>query len=279
MKIGAIIQARMTSTRLPGKVASELPYGSGITVLEQVVRRLNKCDVVDEVIVATTTDKADDGVVRLAKKAGAKAFRGSREDVLSRYFAAAAKYKLDAVVRITSDCPCADPVLIEKIIRRHLATGADYTANTVKQTYPDGFDVEVFSFKALESCNERAVLPPEREHVTFYMRSHPEMFRVGSYEAPKGKRRPELRVTLDTPADYALLCSVYDALYRADKYFGWKAVLKLFSDKPWLETINMQSLAKKVFKDKREEFEEAVKLLTLQEMPRAVALIERASRK
>lgn len=279
MKTGAIIQARMSSTRLPGKVAKELPYGSGITVLEQVAGRLKRCRTVDEVIVAATTDREDAGLGRLARKAGAKFFRGPGEDVLARYYYAAEKFGLDTVVRITSDCPCADPALVDGLVRTHLNRKADYTANVVKLTYPDGYDAEVFSFAALKAAHEKARETAAREHVTSYLRERPGTFRVVSVEAPAWGRRPELRVTLDTPDDYLLLCAVYDNLYSAARPFSFREVLDLFRRKPWLEEINRRSLAKKKFSGRREEFKQAAALLELQELHKAAAAMKKLLRK
>lgn len=278
MKTGAIIQARMTSTRLPGKVAMELPYGGGVTVLEQVARRLKKCRLVDEVIVAATTDPADAPLARLARKAGAKFFRGSKEDVLARYCLAARRHGLDTVVRITSDCPCVDPALVDSLLRTHLAKRADYTANVVKLTFPDGYDAEVFSRAALERAYAEAAEKADREHVTSYLRGSGR-FRVVSVEAPAWGRRPELRVTLDTPDDYLLLCAVYDELYSPSRPFAFREVLSLFRRKPWLERINRRSLAKKKFDDPRAELKQAVALLELQELDRAAALLRKALKK
>jgi len=146
MKTGAVIQARVSSVRLPSKILKELPYGSGISVLEQVVRRLKKSKELNDIIVATTTGKDDDEIVAIAKKENAKCFRGSKEDVLSRYYMAAKENDLGIIVRITSDCPCIDPEIVDSIIEKHIKAKADYTSNTLKKTYPHGLDVEVFNF-------------------------------------------------------------------------------------------------------------------------------------
>lgn len=277
--IGAIVQARMTSTRLPGKVSKELPYGSGITVLEQVVSRLRKCRLVDEVVVATTVEKADDGIVKLARKAGAKFFRGSKQDVLSRYYLTAKKFGLDTVVRITSDCPCVDPAQVDALIKTHISSRADYTANVVKLTFPDGYDAEVFSFTALKTAFEKAAAGPDREHVTSYLRARPLEFKVVSVEAPVWGRRPELRVTLDTSDDYLLLCAVYDNLYSASRPFTFREVISLFKNKPWLEEINRRSLAKKKFSDLEGELKQAVAVLELQELGRAAGALKKLLKK
>lgn len=279
MKTGAIIQARMSSMRLPGKITKELPYGSGITALGQVIGRLKKCSLLDEVIVATTTDRSDAGVPGLAKKAGAKAFRGSLEDVLARYYQAAKKFRLDVIVRITGDCPCVDPALVDALLRRHLAAKADYTANVVKLTYPDGLDIEVFNFAALEAAYGQAREAADREHVTSWLRNHPKLFKIVSCEAPVGFRWPELRVTLDTAEDYTLLCAVYDYLYTPRKAFTFREVTRLLEKKPWLQLINKRSLAKQVFKDRREELRRAIKVLELQELGGAAAVLKKDLKK
>ena len=146
MKIGAILQARTSSTRLPGKVLKELPLGSGITALGQMIRRLKKSQKIDEIIVATTEEKSDDAIVQVAEKENVKYFRGSLTDVLGRYYLAAKENRLDIVVRITGDCPCIDPQIVDLVIERHLGEKGDMTSNVVKRSYPDGLDVEVLSF-------------------------------------------------------------------------------------------------------------------------------------
>ena len=135
MKIGAIIQARTASTRLPGKVLKELPCGSGITVLEQVIRRLKGSSRIDDIIVATTKDVEDEKIVEIADKEGVGWFRGSRDDVLSRYFLAAGENDLDIIVRITSDCPCMDPEVVDCVIESYVrGERMDYVSNTLKRT-------------------------------------------------------------------------------------------------------------------------------------------------
>ena len=151
MKIGAIIQARTSSTRLPGKILKELPYGSGITVLGQVIRRLKRAKKLNEVVVATTLEREDSKIVDLTKKEKTKYFRGDKEDVLSRYYLAAKENKINVIVRVTSDCPCIDPEIVDLTIEKHLQTKADYTSNNLKRTYPHGLDTEVISFETLKA--------------------------------------------------------------------------------------------------------------------------------
>jgi len=166
LKTGAIIQARTSSTRLPQKVLKELPQGSGITVLGQVIRRLKRAGRLNEIIVATTEDTEDTEIIEIAKKEGVNNYRGSRRDVLKRFYGAAKQNGLDVIVRITSDCPCIDPDLIDLIIDKHSYTKADYTTNTLVRTFPYGLDMEVLNFTVLEKACDEAKDMYEREHVT-----------------------------------------------------------------------------------------------------------------
>lgn len=245
-KIGVIVQARVSSTRLPGKILKELPYGKDITVLEQVIRRLKRSKKIDCVIIATTPARGDDKVIDIAKKEKIGWFRGSTEDVLSRYYLAAKKNKLDIIVRITSDCPCIDPKVIDSVIGKHMAKKVDYTSNTLNRTYPRGLDVEVFNFDVLEKTYENAKKHSEREHVTFYIYTKPALFKVVQVKAPAGLYGPDVRITLDTKEDYVLLCAVFDYLYAKNRYFTAYDIVRLFKEKPWLKLINKNVIQKKL---------------------------------
>ena len=275
MKIGAIVQARTTSTRLPKKVLKELPYGSGITVLEQVIRRLKKSNLLDEIIVATTVNPEDDSIVEISKKEGIKFFRGSEKNVLERYYQCAKENNVDIIVRITSDCPCIDWNIVDRVVEEHLRSKADYTFTTEK-TFPRGLDVEVVSFKALEKAYCKASEDFEKEHVCPYIHTtNREKFKIVSVEAPDYLTAPDIRITLDTEEDYALLCAVFDYLYPQNNYFKAIDIINLFKEKPWLKLINKKVLQKKVFLSLEEELKEAKKLLELQELKRAKEIIEK----
>jgi len=268
-KIGAIIQARISSTRLPGKILKELPYGSGITVLEQVIRRLKKSKRLNEIIIATTEETEDNPIVNIAKKEEVKYFRGSKENVLSRYYFAAKENNIDLIVRITSDCPCIDTAITDLTIDDHINKMADYTTNSLVRTYPHGLDVEVFNINILEKAYNNATKDYEKEHVTPYINRNPQKFIVNIAKAPKELYAPDTRVTLDTEEDYALLCAVYDYLYSKNKYFNVYDIVNLFNKKPWLKLINKKIIQKKIFKTLREELEETKKILNLQDLKRA----------
>lgn len=276
MQTGAIVQARTFSTRMPGKILKTLPFNRNISVLAQVLRRLKKCKKLDTVIVATTTNGADDQIVRIAEQEHSNCFRGSEQDVLSRYYQAAKESGLDVIVRITSDCPCIDPEIVDVVAEKHIKDKVDFTSNILARTYPHGLDVEVFSFDALKKAYSNAKEPFETEHVTPYIyKSHPEMFRIASVEAPEALCAPDIRITLDTEADYALLCAVFDLLYLANEFFGAEEIISLFRNKPWLKAFNKGVTQKKVFDTLEQELEEAVKLLELQELKRAGGLLSK----
>jgi spore coat polysaccharide biosynthesis protein SpsF len=275
MRTGAIVQARTSSTRLPGKVLKELPYGSRITVLGQVIRRLKQSKRTDLIVVATTEDKEDDPVVAVAEKEGVVWFRGSRDDVLSRYYHAAKENGLDVIVRVTSDCPCIDPEIVDSAIDMHLRTKADYTSNIATRTFPRGLDAEVMSFDALEKAHAGGKEDFEREHVTPYIyMTKPEEFKISSLEASGDLVAPDIRVTLDTEEDYAALCVVFDYLYGGNEFFVAKDIANLFREKPWLGLLNGTVLQRKVFDSPDEEMQEAIRVLELHGLNRALDVLK-----
>lgn len=246
MKIGAIVQARYSSTRLPGKILKELPCGSGITVLGQIIRRLKRSKKINEIIVATSLEKNADRIVSVAKTEGAGCFRGSRENVLSRYYLSARRNNLDVIVRICSDCPCIDPGVVDSVIEKHIKENADYTSNTLERTYPRGLDTEVFNFDILERTYKVAKKDYEKEHVTPYIYTNSSLFRICKVKAPKRFFWPNLRITLDTKEDYELILAIFNCLYRRNKYFGISEIISLFKKKPSLRLINKKVIQKKI---------------------------------
>jgi len=232
MKIVAIIQARMGSTRLPGKVLMDL---AGETVLARVIGRTRLSTLIDNVEIATTLSLTDEKIVEEAKRLSVPVFRGSEEDVLDRYWQASQKCAAEVVVRITADCPLIDPVLIDKIIRTFLDQEADYASNGISPTYPRGLDVEVFSVRALEKAWKNAGKPYEREHVTPYFYEHPEIFRLASFVS--NNNCSQHRWTLDTPEDLELIRAIYSH-FAGKNYFGWQEILQLIKQQPALAAIN-----------------------------------------
>jgi len=277
-KIGAIVQARTSSTRLPEKVLLDLPYGSGVNVLQQVIRRLKASKHINQIITATTTDDADTKIVNTAKKENVLFFRGSKDNVLERYYLAAKENDLDIIVRITSDCPCIDPEIVDEVLSTHLKKRSDYTSNTLIRTFPVGLDVEVISLQTLEKCYNNAKKDLEKEHVTLYVHNNLDKFKTENVSL-EGTDRSQIRITLDTEEDYALLCSVFDYLYEPDEFFKYNDIINLFEGKPWLSLINKKIVAKKSFKTVDDEFNEALRILELQELKNARKFLQDSLKK
>lgn len=237
-RVVAVVQARMGSTRLPGKVLA--PVG-GRPLLQMILERLATAPGVDEVAVATSDLQRDDAVAALAEHAGVRAIRGSEQDVLDRFHAAAAQLDATTVVRITADCPLVDPELVGRAVARHHACGDDYTAlpvgtledNEGRRRFPDGLDTEVISREALDAAWREAADPYEREHVTPFIKRHPERFTIGWVEADDDLG--EERWTVDTPDDLAFVQSIADRL--GDGAFGHRDVLALLDRVPELRRI------------------------------------------
>ena len=230
----AVIQARMGSSRLPGKVLLDL---AGRPVLWHGVTRVKQADLVDKVMVATTDRPGDEPIRRFCASRGIACFGGSESDVLDRYRQAALSAGAgpgDGIVRITADCPLIDPEVIDSVIRTFLQSGADYVSNVQPPTFPDGLDVEVFQFTALQTAWQEARLPSEREHVTPYLRNHPEKF--SQKNVTHTQDLSALRWTLDEPADFALLQKIVEALQSQKPAFHLDDVLQVLAGHPeWAE--------------------------------------------
>jgi spore coat polysaccharide biosynthesis protein SpsF len=234
MRTAAIVQARMGSTRLPGKVLREL---GGETVLMRVVGRVRQMRRIDDVVVATTTESADDPVVEAARQNGVHVFRGSEDDVLDRYYQAACSFNADVIVRITADCPLIDPEVSDHVIQQFLSVRPDYASNVLERTYPRGLDTEVMTLAALERAWQAASEPYQRVHVTPYLYQNPERFKLLSVTG--GVDHSQHRWTLDTPEDLEFLQTVYARL-SGQQDFGWRDVLNLIEREPKLSEVNRQ---------------------------------------
>ena len=207
MRRVVIVQARMTSTRLPGKVLADV---AGKPMLERQLDRLARCRHADEIALATTTNADDDPLVALADRLGYGVHRGSEHDVLSRYADAAAKFRADVVVRVTSDCPLIDPELTDAVIEA-LGRDVDYASNVLERHLPRGLDTEALWRDTLQRADRMATSKPAREHVTWHIHTeHPERFVLRSVRAPFDAA--DQRWTVDTPEDLELVRRVYDAL-------------------------------------------------------------------
>jgi spore coat polysaccharide biosynthesis protein SpsF len=209
MKIGAIIQAREGSTRLPGKALIDI---CGKPALQRVIERVKAAKMIDTVIVATTTNARDDVIVELCERIRCDYFRGSEEDVLSRVLGAMRQYDLDVNVEITADCPLIDPAHADHLIGLFLQGGYDYVSNVLERTFPRGYDTQVFSREALERVNKEVDNPVDRQHVSSWMYLNPKgrlNYKRLNWPAPPGQNRPDIEVTLDTPEDLELLRFIF----------------------------------------------------------------------
>jgi spore coat polysaccharide biosynthesis protein SpsF len=237
-RVVATIEARMTSSRLPGKVL--LP-ANGKPLLELMVERLKRAEHVDEIVIATTEDATSDPLQQLAERLNIGCFRGSEDDVLARVLGAAQAYDADLIVELTGDCPLIDPALVDHVIARHREGGADYTANLLEKSYPLGFAVQVFPTEVLEEVASLTDDPADREHVSLYIYEHPERYRLRSVVSDHPESA-ELRLTVDTPEDYELVKTVFEELPAG---FTLHDILELFDRRPELKAINQHVEQKK----------------------------------
>ncbi|MBT9585614.1 glycosyltransferase family protein [bacterium] len=235
MKVVAILQARLGSTRLPGKVLKEV---QGKSLLEHQCERLSRCKSLSRQVVATTTLEADQAIVQQCEDMGVACFRGSESDVLERYQFAAVAFQAEVVVRLTSDCPLVDPHVVDQVVHLYLDSHFDYVSNCQRRTYPRGLDCEVFSARSLLIAHQEARLPQEREHVTPFFYTRPERFSIGHHLFHRDLSGH--RWTVDTEADFQLIEKVYDALYPGSPQFSMHDVLSVLEQHPEWVAINAE---------------------------------------
>ena len=232
-RVVAIIQARMGSTRLPGKTMADI---SGKPLLLHVIERVKASQTVDQVVVATTTDPEDQAIMEMAARQGLPAYAGSPDDVLDRFYHAGLQASAGVVVRVTADDPFKDPQVLDLVVGHLLGhPGLDYASNAMEPTYPEGLDIEAFWFSALERTWTEARLPSDREHVTTYIWTNPHLFNIASIKHPTDLSH--LRWTLDYEEDLRFAREVYDRLYRGE-VFLMGDILSLLEAEPHLARIN-----------------------------------------
>ena len=231
-----ILQARMTSSRLPGKVLADL---HGQPMIVRQIERLRRAKLMDGLVVATSADASDDPLVELLEGLPdpVPVVRGSLDDVLSRFVAVMDQYQPDVVVRLTADCPLASPAVVDKVISAFVESGADYVSNTMTPTFPDGLDVEVVRASVVREVASVAVDPPEREHVTLGVYRRHEQYRVENVAGSVDLSA--LRWTVDTPEDLAFVRRVYEELYPMNPAFDVEDVLALLEREPGLSRTSV----------------------------------------
>ena len=248
MKVLAIVQARCSSSRLPGKVIKEI---AGKPMIIHELERLSRSKRIDKIMLATSTETSDDPLAKVVTDAGFGVYRGNLDDVLDRYYQCAKEYLPEHVVRITGDCPVIDWRLVDSVIKIHIEHDNDYTS--LSEYYPDGLDTEVMKFSALEEAWKKANLLSEREHVTLYLRNHENAFKIETI--PCDENLESMRWTVDEPQDFMFITQVFAELYSTNYDFGMKDILLLLKEKTELMDINQgiqrnEGLAKSLANDK-----------------------------
>jgi spore coat polysaccharide biosynthesis protein SpsF len=270
MKTGIIIQARLNSTRFRNKVLA--PIFETKTVIEEIITRANFVQNSSVIVVATSNEKSDDELVDFLKsKTDVNIYRGSEENVLSRYCEVGKNLGLSHIVRLTGDNPCIDPKVIDDTIEKHLAGGFDYSYT---KGYPLGMNIEVTANSALQSAAKDGKTQADREHVTFFIRNNPQQFKLNFIDADLPKALKNLRLTFDTPQDYLMLRILFDYLKSNTPYFSTNDILKLWQSKPYLFSINDTIIQKKRYENKSEELQAAIYLLEKQELFYAIAVLK-----
>ena len=237
MKIIATIEARMSSSRLPGKVLKPI---LGRPTLELLIDRLRQAKSLNEVVVATTTNTADDAIEAVTREIGVSCYRGSEDDVLDRVLKAAQSVNADVIVEITGDCPLIDPYVVDRLVECFLTNRFDYVANTLLRTFPRGLDTQVFATRTLEEVSRLTQDPADREHVSLYIYEHPERFSLHNVESGLPEKHWQHRLTVDTPEDFALIETIFDRLYPQNPAFTLHDVIALLEREPELTEINQE---------------------------------------
>jgi spore coat polysaccharide biosynthesis protein SpsF (cytidylyltransferase family) len=251
-KILGILQARASSSRLPGKVLKPI---LGRPMLALQLERLRRSRALDEILVATSDDPSDDPIEALCASIGTRCYRGSLADVLDRFYQAALPLRPDLVVRLLGDCPLADPDLIDRVVAFQQANRFDL-AGAQMETFPDGLDLDVIPFAVLEQVWKEAVRPSDREHVSLFITRQPERFRVGLLR--NDVNLSHHRWTVDEPEDFEMVRGIYEALYPANPAFTTNDIVSLLAARPDLYQLNRkfrrnEGLEKSLAEDPKEE--------------------------
>jgi spore coat polysaccharide biosynthesis protein SpsF len=231
-----IVQARMGSTRLPGKVLLEL---AGRPLLGRMIERLRQARKPDMTVIATTTEPADDAIAELCRREGWECFRGHPTDLLDRHLQCARAYCATIVAKVPSDVPVVDPAVVDEVFALYESGAYDYVSNLHPPSFPDGLDCEVFSVSALEVAAREATRDFEREHTTPFLWDNPERFRIGNVATPDGVNYfPSHRWTIDYEEDYRFLQAIFDTLYRGNPTFSWQDLMAFLKTRPDITALN-----------------------------------------
>ncbi len=235
MNIAAIIEARMTSTRLPKKVL--LP-ANGKPLLQHLVDRLKRVKSLDRIVLATTVNREDDALAQFAAQQGIDCFRGSEEDVMGRVIGAAESVQADVVVSVTGDCPVIDPILVEQLVQMHLHNPCDYASNRQIPGYPGGMDTQVYPLAALKRSAAMTDDVLDHEHVTLHIRNHPELFKHLYLIAPEDQYWPDLDLSVDEKDDYLFIKTLIEHFGDANPLFNCREIVEVLKARPEWVAIN-----------------------------------------
>lgn len=234
-RIVGIIEARMRSTRLPGKVMKPI---LGEPMLYRMIERLRHCHFLDDIWIATTEHESCKPIVDLADRIGVGCFEGSENDVLDRVLKTAKIAEADIIVELTGDCPLLDPIVVDRVVDAFLSNNVDYCSNALQDDYSGGMDVQVFPIKILEEVATLTTDPVDREHVSLYIYEHPDRYNILDIKDDLSSDLKGIRLTVDTEADFQLVSNVFEELYSKDQFFNLEDIFRLFDQKPELRHIN-----------------------------------------
>ena len=235
MRVLCVLQARMSSSRLPGKVLAQI---LGKPMLAWQIERIKRSSLIDQIVVATSMQIEDNAIVDLARTSKVKYYQGALQNVLLRFYEVARRYQPCHVVRLTGDCPLIDPNIIDEVINMHFVSNNDYTSNCLSPTYPDGMDVEVMTYAGLLKAYKYARLPSELEHVTRYINQRPKMFRIG--HVAFNEDASKYRLTVDEKEDLILIRWIYETLYPTCAAFTLQDILELLKANPDMVRLNQK---------------------------------------
>ncbi|WP_169734638.1 cytidylyltransferase domain-containing protein [Maribacter antarcticus] len=270
MKIGAVIQARYDSTRLPGKVLMNLPFNENKTILNQIVNRLQKVKLIDEIIIATSNNPKDAVIETFAREQRIKCIRGDENNVLKRFVQVIKEENLDVVIRITGDNPVVLIDILEKALQQHLKSNFDYTRNL---NLPYGTSFEIVNANVLEKVSQEPDLSEsDKEHVTIYIKNNRKTFSI--LELDHKVNYSDFRFTVDYPSDYGAMNIIYQYLSTLDYNYNLKTLLEFLEDNSWIQGINNSNLQKKQGNNLEEELEIAVGVLGSLELNRVVLFLK-----
>lgn len=265
----AIIQARIGAERFYGKVLKSLPFNSNLCILDQIVIRV-KAAGIENIIIATSTNKKDSDIIAHCEKMGYKYFQGNEENVLKRFYDTAVYNDCINIIRVTADNPFIDPIYMKDSVSEFINNSPEYFAT---RGLPLGTNFEIFTFKTLEKCFKEAKEKYDTENVTSYIYNNPKFFKIQLKKYDFDKK--ELRLTVDTKNDYLFACSVYELLYQNNNLFGLKEILELFNTKPYIFEINNNITQKRQITDLNDEIKFALEILKPYELKNVEELLKK----